>query len=287
MFKLGIITDEMSQNLDESLAFAKEMGLDCFELRSAWEKDPFEYDDNDFEQIKKLSDEYQIPLVSISSPFYKCSFFDNETREKHIHGLKRLIDKAEYLGVSQIRCFDFLRDSRVSMEMIAEAYRMPISLCEDKGITLLIESEPSANSFNNKKTSEIVNHINSPVVRALYEPGNNLYGCTEEIPYPDGYNFIKNVYSHVHIKDATIHDNKTVGVAIGSGDVRYKELFEELINSNYDGAVILEPHYKPGGIISEELLRNPKGSAFSEGGFVACEECVKAVRNILKEIMRG
>lgn len=287
MFKLGIITDEMSQNLDEALAFAKKMDLDCFELRSAWEKDPFEYNEDDFTEIKRLSDKYEIPLVSISSPFYKCSFFDNETRERHINGLKRLIDKADYLGVSQIRCFDFLRDSRVSMEMIVEAYKVPISLCENKGITLLIESEPSANSFNSRRTAELVKYINNPVVSALYEPGNNLYGCTEEIPYPDGYNFIKEVFSHIHIKDATIHDNKTVGVAIGTGDVRYKELFEELLNSNYGGAVVLEPHYKPGGIITEELLRNPKGSAFSEGGFAACEECVIAVRNILNEILKG
>ena len=38
MFKLGIITDELSQDLDEALAFSKKMGLECFELRSAWDR---------------------------------------------------------------------------------------------------------------------------------------------------------------------------------------------------------------------------------------------------------
>ena len=154
MFKLGIITDEITQDLEKALAFASKQKLDCFELRSAWEKDPFEYSDEDFEEIKRLSNKYAMPLVSISSPFYKCSYFDADTRKKHIEGLKRLIDKSEFLGVSKIRCFDFFKDSRVTLDMIAEAYKEPIELCKGKGITLLIESEPSANSFNCLRNSK-------------------------------------------------------------------------------------------------------------------------------------
>ena len=39
--------------------------------------------------------------------------------------------------------------------------------------------------------------------------------------------------------------------------------------------------------ISEELLRNPKGSMFSDGGFIASEECITAVKGILKNIKEG
>ena len=287
IFKLGIITDEITQDLEKALRFASEQKLDCFELRSAWEKDPFEYTDEDFTEIKRFSDKYNIPLVSISSPFYKCSYFDFDTRKKHIDGLKRLIEKAEFLGVSQIRCFDFFRDSRITLAMIAEAYAEPVSFCENTGITLLIESEPSANSFNCKRTADTVRRINSPCVKALYEPGNNMYGCTEEIPFPDGYEYVKDIFCHVHIKDAVICDGKTVGVAIGNGDVDYEGMFKEFIDSKYSGAVILEPHYKPGGTISEELLRNPKGSMFSDGGFIASEECITAVKRIINNIMKG
>lgn len=284
MFKIGIITDELTQNLEQALSFASSKGLDCFELRSAWEKDPFEYTDDDFAEIKRLSDKYSLPLVSISSPFYKCSYFDAEVRKKHIEGLSRLIEKARMLGVSKIRCFDFFRDSRLNINMIGEAFEEPIKLCKDNGIVLLIESEPSTNSFNCKRAASLVKHINSPYVKALYDPGNNLYGCIEEKPFPDGYENSKDVLGHIHLKDAVIRDGKTVGVAIGDGDVEYKELFKALIASNYSGEVVLEPHYKPGGEISEELLRNPKGSQFSEGGFIAGEECIDAINKMLGDI---
>ena len=287
MFKLGIITDEMSQNLDEALAFSREMGLDCFELRSAWEKDPFEYNDEDFKEIKRLIDKHNIPLVSISSPFYKCMYSDTETRKKHIEGLKKLADKAEMLGASQVRCFDFFREDGVGNADIAEAFFEPISICKDFGITLMIESEPSANSFNSQKTAEIVKYINNPVVRALYEPGNNLYSDTDEIPFPDGFNFVRDIFCHVHIKDAVRKDGKTTGVAIGNGEVDYEGMFKEFIKTGYNRAVVLEPHYKIGGAISEELLRNPKGSMFSKDGYIACKECILNVQNILSKITRG
>lgn len=287
MFKLGIITDEITQDLEKALEFASSYNLDCFELRSAWEKGPFEFSDNDFNEIKRLSDKYNMPLVSISSPFYKCSYFDTDTRRKHIEGLKRLVDKADFLGVSQIRCFDFFKDDSVTPDMIAEAYQEPIQLCKDRGITLLIESEPSANAFDCKRVSDIVRHINNECIRALYEPGNDIYSCTDEIPFPDGYECVKDIYCHVHIKDAVIRDGKTVGVAIGSGNVAYEEMFKEFIDSGYSGAVILEPHYKPTGEIPEELLKNPKGSMFSEGGFIASRECIIAVNRILNRIIKG
>lgn len=287
MFQLGIISDEISQDLDAALQFAAEQKLDCFELRSAWEKGPFEYTDEDFTEIKRLSDLHKIPLVCISSPFYKCSYFDAETRAEHMAGLKRLIEKAPLLGFSKIRCFDFFRDSRLTPDMIAEAFAEPIALCEKAGITLLIESEPSANAFCCKKTDDIVRHINHPNVKSLYEPGNNLYSYTDEVPFPDGYAYVKETFCHVHIKDAVWRDGKTVGVAIGNGLVDYEAMFRAFLRDNYTGAVMLEPHYKPGGELSEEQLRNPKGSAFSEGGFITSKECIEAVHSILRKIEKG
>ena len=91
MFKLGIITDEVSQDFEEALNFSWENGLECVELRSAWEKNPFQYDDNDFKKIAELLKKYNMPLLCISSPFFKCSYNNLKTREEHIERLKKLI----------------------------------------------------------------------------------------------------------------------------------------------------------------------------------------------------
>ena len=284
MFRLGIITDEVSQDFEEALRFAKEYGLECVELRSAWEKNPFEYSDEEFDKIGKLLKKYEMPLVCISSPMFKCSYFDEKTKEEHIEGLKRLIEKSDSLGVKMVRCFDFIKEDGVSIDMIANAFQEPLALCKEAGITLVLESEPSANSSDCEKTAKTVKHINSPFLRALYEPGNNIYSNTEEIPYPNGYNAVKDVFCHVHIKDAIRKDGETIGVAIGSGLVDYEGMMKEFISSGYCGAIVFEPHYKPGGVMSEELLRNPKGSQISAMGDIASRECILALNEIINKV---
>lgn len=285
MFRIGVITDEISQDFEEALRFSKEHGLECVELRSAWEKGPFEYTDDDFAKIAELTRKYELPLVCISSPLFKCLYSDEAERKAHIEGLKRLLAHRDELGFKMIRCFDFYKEDGVTVAQIAEAFKEAIALCEAAGVTLVLESEPTTHSVNCSKIAETVNYINSPCLRALYEPGNNIFGEPYEVPFPDGYNAVKDIFCHVHIKDALLVDGKPEVVAIGSGVVDYEGMMREFIASGYEGALVLEPHYKPKGMaLTEELMRNPKGSAFSAMGDIACGECITELNKILDKI---
>lgn len=285
MFKLGIITDEVSQDFEAALQFAKGHGLDCVELRSAWEKGPFEFTPSDIEKIRSLSEQYSLPVIAISSPFYKCSYFDAEVVEEHVKSFERLVGYAQTLGAKYIRCFDFLRDERVTHSNVKKAYDIPISLCEKAGLQILIESEPTANSYNCETLAALVEYIGHPAVRSLYDPGNNIY-ATEEIPYPDGYRFIRGTLAHIHIKDAVRTGGKASGCVVGTGEVDYGGLFRELYRSGYSGAVMLETHYKPKCDIPEEVLHNPKGSAISYMGDVASAECLSGLKQIMEDAER-
>ena len=54
MFKLGVITDEVSQDFEKGVMFAKRHGLDAVELRSAWGRDPFALEKGDITKIKEI-----------------------------------------------------------------------------------------------------------------------------------------------------------------------------------------------------------------------------------------
>lgn len=286
MFQLGVITDEVSQDFEIALQFAERHGLDCVELRSAWEKGPFEFTEDDILKIKLLKEQYHMPIAAVSSPFYKCSYFDEQTKAAHLAGFARTVRHAKLLGVSYIRCFDFLRDDRVTKEMVKEAFQEPIDLCEREGLIILIESEPTTNSCDCEKTAAIVNYINSPAVKSLYEPGNDIYSPTAEIPYPDGFRFVENSFCHVHVKDAVKTGGKAVGVAVGDGLVDYSAIIKELLQSNFSGAVVLETHYRKSGAISDSALKNPRGSQISSGGEAASEECIVNLKNIISQAKR-
>lgn len=284
MFKLGIITDEVYQDFEKALLFAKEYNLECVELRSAWEKNPFQYDEDDFKKIGELLKKYEMPLICISSPMFKCSYFDEKTKAEHMEGFKRLVAQKDNLGFKMIRVFDFFKEEGLTLELIKKAFEEPLAICEENGITLVLESEPTTNSFGCSEIAQTIKYIDSPYIKALYEPGNNLYNDTDEIPFPDGYNAVKDVFCHVHIKDAIKKEGEIQGCCIGDGEVDYEGMIKEFIETGYNGAVVFEPHYKPGIVMSEELLRNPQGSEISAMGDIASKECILALNKIIEKV---
>ena len=80
-------------------------------------------------------------------------------------------------------------------------------------------------------------------------------------------------------------DGKPECLAIGSGIVGYEQVFRRLIADGYDGAVMLEPHYKIGAKLTEEQYKRPGGSAFSDGGLLSGEESILATKAILNKII--
>ena len=285
MFKLGIITDELSQDLDEALAFSKKMGLDCFELRSAWDRAPFTFTHEDWQTVKALSDKYSLPCISVSSPLFKCDYFDRETVEAQIADFEKMAKEASAIGVKMVRTFDFFKDERVTHEMIAEAYQPILKIAHEFGITLMIEAEPTANSAITSSVAAIVKYINDPAMKALYDPGNVLFADVKEEPFPYGYEVLGDLLCHVHIKDAVMVDGKPECLAIGRGIVGYEDLFKRLISDGYAGAVMLEPHYKIGVQLTEEQLQRPGGSAFSDGGLLSGEEAITETKKIINKIL--
>ena len=115
--RLGVITDEVTQDFKEALEFAKEFGLDCVELRSTWEKGPFDYTKEDIEKIKALSDEYGIPVAAISSPFFKCDYSEENIKIQN-EKFAKLVEYAKILGATKIRCFDFFKNPAVIVIII-------------------------------------------------------------------------------------------------------------------------------------------------------------------------
>ncbi len=287
MFKLGIITDELSQDLDEALAFSKKMGLECFELRSAWDRAPFTFTHEDWQTVKALADKYSLPCLSVSSPLFKCDYFDKTTIDGQIKDFERMAGEAAAIGVKMVRTFDFLKDSRVTLDLVREAYQPIIEIAKKHGITLMIEPEPTANSATSAATARTVRYINDPTVRALYEPGNVLFADIPEIPYPDAYEVMSDIFCHVHIKDAVRTESGLECLAIGRGIVGYENVFRRLISDGYDGAVMLEPHYKIGAKLTEEQYQRPGGSAFSDGGLLSGEEAITETKKILEKILNN
>lgn len=277
MFKKGVITDEISQDLKVAVELATKYKLDGVEIRSIWEKGPHELDAADIKNVKSIISDAGLEVCGISSPFFKCNI-DSETEIKNnLEILKRSCELAHNLGTNFVRGFTFWAKGgfEESLDKIVSKFEEPLKILEKENITLVLEFDPSVYATNAKKLVKVIEGVNSQYVKGLWDPGNDIYEPDGEMPYPDGYKLIKPHMVHMHLKDAIkLPDGKITGVPIGEGAVDYKGHFRELITDGYNGYVVLETHYRPKHGISEELLALPKGSAFSYMGYEATEECL-------------
>ena len=68
MFKLAVITDEISQDPAVAAAMVREFGGQGLEIRSAWEKGPHELDDADIARLKRSSRAMGCASVALPRP---------------------------------------------------------------------------------------------------------------------------------------------------------------------------------------------------------------------------
>ncbi len=272
MYKTGIITDEISQNLAVAARLARQYGLDALEIRSVNERNPFQMEKQDFAHVKQVADEYGLKICGISSPLFKCDIGSEADYHQHLEGLRRCVEAAHLWQTDMIRAFTFWYREDARPEQIAEKFQKAIEIARDGGITLAIESEPSVNTRNIGRLVEFLKLLDTPTVAALWDPGNEISDPTAPPPYPDGYAILKPYIKHVHLKDIKAKPDGAFyePALMGQGDVDFHGVLRQLREDNYEGYVSVETHFRiKTAQLDEGLLVRPQGSSFSEGGYEA------------------
>ncbi len=283
-FRVGVITDEVSQSLSCAIEFCKGFGLSCLELRSVDGVSPFDWTEEQVREMKKLCDENGMTVAAISAPLFKCEIDDREAIASHVASFERLCGFAKLLGAGIIRGFDFW-DCGASVAERAEKYRPIIELCETYDVVCALEYDPKVHASDPIKLAEIVRAIGHKRVAALYDPGNGLFSDPSIVPYPQGYEALKEWICHVHVKDAIPNDSEmgAEAVCVGEGQVDWSGLFSRLLRDGYTGCVMLETHYRKNAELTEEQLQRPGGYDFSDGAYDASLESMKALLSIIEQ----
>ncbi len=281
-FQLGFITDEVSQDLRTAAEFAKKYGLTALEIRSVDGLSPFDYTDEKIAEIKTVCQENGLQIAAISSPLFKCDFDDETAIQNHVASFERLAKQATVLGTKLIRSFDFW-ECDAPLEARVKKIRPIIEICRKYDLTLVLEYDPKVHSCTAQKLAELVNAINDPCVKALYDPGNGPYADPNDIPYPNAYEALKPQICHIHAKDTVLENGKPHCVRIGDGLVDYKGLLKRLFSDGYTGSLMLETHYRKETELTEEQLKQPGGHAFSDGAYEASDESIKQLLNLVNE----
>jgi len=289
--KLTAITDEISQNFEHALDVLLEYGIRHAELRGLWGTNIADLSPEQAQRAKNALEERGMSVVCLSTPFYKCDLALNSENEGEKAGpmhlaqprtfeqqkdiLRRCADLAELFGTKYLRVFTFWRKAVLTPEIeaqIVEAFQEPLAFAKERGLTLLLENEYSCYIGTGEEAARIVQTINHPNLKIVWDPGNAF--CADEVPYPNGYNAIKPYFVHMHIKDANMVVNEEKGrhpkfCVIGEGELDYVGHLAALREDGYEGFLSLETHYIP------PTGRGENGKGTSEDGSRACIESLQ------------
>lgn len=259
-FKLGVITDEITQDFEQALIWAKGFGLNWVELRFVWGKYVTEFTPDDVKRAKDLLAKYGLSVSVVDSPYFKTvlpgtsSKFDEGKRDplqsdigQQESVLHRAIARARDFGTDKVRIFAFLRvaDPKTVFERVARELEKSALIAKGENIRLVLENEFSCNVATGAESAAMLEAVKSPALGLNWDPGN-AYAAGETKPYPDGYAPIdrKRIW-HMHLKDAQENPkgDEPVWRPIGGGRIDYVGQFRAALKDGYDGTMSLETHY--------------------------------------------
>ena len=271
MFKLGTITDGISRDFEYALDTMVATGLEYVELQYLWEKQVGDLTDADIERVQGLITARNLKVSCISH--HNLSALPVDTAvvapayREHITTLQRCIDVAQAVGTNLVRIFSFRKEmvlfgaepviSEGAWATLMNRLEEPLQIADAAGITLVMETAISGNVTSARLARKLIDALDVPHLKVLWDPCSSLY-CTE-VPYPDGYEAIREHIAHVHLKDGVVNLPAATfdfcAMRQGQMDPYYNDIVGALKRDGYEGAISLESVYTPVGGTREDGFR--------------------------------
>jgi sugar phosphate isomerase/epimerase len=240
-------------------------------------------------RIRDALEAHSLAVAAIASPVFKCELDDEAAQRDHIEYLRDCIRIGKALGTDIIRLFTFWKKgpSAPVWDRIKEQFRPAVPIAEGEGAILGLENEASTYVATAAEAKRFVTEMDSPAIKVVWDPCNEIYADEGITPYPDAYQLVEPWIVHVHVKDAKREPGAKEAqiMPLGEGTIDWKGHLRELLAKKYDAYASLETHWRPEALTEDEMNR-PGGEAFSESGEYASSLCLESLMKILVEARR-
>lgn len=228
--KLGIVSDEVSQDLKVAAQWAKERGIRRFELRWISGNRLPDVTKEQLRDIKVVLEEHGIQTTGVSPGIYKCGLQDAEFAVQP-ERLLRTMETADVLGTKKIIIFGVKKEEGDGPDGAKRAVEALQSLCrtgKENGFTVCLENEPG---YYNGLPDEIeaVQKAVLPYGGMLNWDMGNLF-MSGFSAYKEHYERFKPYIASVHMKDYRLEDG--VCVPIGQGCIDWEGQINDLIHDD-------------------------------------------------------
>jgi len=273
-WRLGIITDEITQDLAQALDFISGYKLHGCELREMWGRNIMNLTSSDLNRARGLIRGHGLAVSDIGSPIFKWDLpqmparrgprdtFNADFTEKNADDLlHKSFDLARLFGTRKVRIFSYWRvaEPEKAYPYVRDRLAKAAELAGKNGILLVLENESACNIGTGREAGKLLEEINSPSLKVNWDPANAA--MLGEVPYPDGYRAVRGRLGHMHIKDVRKSAaGKLEWAPVGGGSIDWRGQFKALQRDGYDGTMSLETHYRrPDGNTVESTRESLQG----------------------------
>jgi L-ribulose-5-phosphate 3-epimerase len=257
--KLGILTDEIDDDVLTAAKFLEQYKLKWAEIRNIWGPYNTSQPMEKIREANKILDEHGVKVSIEGTGFFKIPLpAETPEGQKVVDDQWKLLDtameRAKAFGTDKIRIFTFMlrkgeEPSEKSYARIDELVREAARRA--KGYRLCVENIGGGHVWSGAQAGEFLKRVKESNVGMTWDPNNAAE--SGETPFPDGYRKLDPArIFHVHVRDFKHQDGKVVWTAVGDGEFDNAAHIRALLKDGYKGTFTLETHW-----------RDPKGKMYS------------------------
>ncbi len=248
MAKLSAFADEVTDDFLGQVKFLAAEGVSHIELRFLNGKNIMGLTRSELNEANKMLQDYGLKVSAIGSPIGKVKI--DEPFEPHLDKFRHVVELSMFFETPYIRMFSYYAPEGKNIDdyrrQVMERMFAKVGIIENTDVVMVHENETGIYGYSAENCVDLVETINSPRLRLVYDPGNFVWGQKIANNVETCWPLMKPYVVHIHIKDWKL-GIEDIGSIPGQGDGRIKELLAELAGLNYDGCLTMEPHLKVGG----------------------------------------
>jgi len=285
----SIITDQICMDLNEALTLAKSLGYSFIELHGVWGKTIEECDEAEVEQIKVLLKHHHLKVSNLATTvFFMCKLKEDYVLKSfkqsfvvtsaasisdHLLALEKACRIAEKLDCPNIRIFPFrypenhtLVGTEEDLELIAQVFSKAVKIAEHYKVTLIVENCPYSHCPKPLMTLKLIQKVNHPQLKLLYDPGNSYRADIQRVPneylktsVSEELEIIHDQINHMHLKNYKFDptcEKPFIHTSLNKGDLDYRKIIKQLNKYEYKQALSLEPEVSREDVIDSMKALN-------------------------------
>jgi L-ribulose-5-phosphate 3-epimerase len=274
--KLGILTDEIDDDVLTAAKFLQHYNLKWAEIRNIWGPYNTAQPMEKIREANRILDEHGIRVSIEGTGFFKIPLPPDTPEGQQILDkqwalLTAAMERAKAFGTDKIRVFTFMlnRGEEKSEKSYARIWELTREAARRaKGYRLAVENIGGGHVSTGAEAAMLLKNVKEDNVGMTWDPNNA--GESGEQSFPDGYRKLDAArIFHVHLRDYKHQDGKVVWAKVGEGEFDNLGQIRALVKDGYKGTFTLETHW-----------RDPQG----RGKTYSTEQSIKALLDVVAKV---